>query len=630
MFANNKSSLLQSVAGAILGVTMLLLLRRYPGISHDAILYMGQGLMQRWPEIYGQDLFFVHGSQISYTILPWITGKLFQWLAPSTVFMYGAFASMLLFAFSSWTLLRTVLPEQQRYWAWLGTLCLPPFYGVVSIFSYNEPFLTSRPIAESLCLLSISFLVRKKWLFATIFMASAALFHPLQAIAACATIYAWLILRDHRWMHGAWLIIPIAALAIVNIAPFNALIQRTDDAWFKELTYSKQLFVTLWDTRDFKAMGFDVFALICGWKLLSGEYSRWCLAAALGATLGLLGSLLLSDTLHLTLPIGLQLWRTLWLTHFFAAATLVALLFHHYREKQHVHILLLTLAALLTWGDSGIGCIVLVAMYICWSIAPKPSLLRLEKIVFWIILAAITLLFINYASSVIHPTGIEGIQITLTQSIHRLIVFPALALGIPITATFAWNSSIRTGQHSSPQRPLILVALLLPFTAISVYSWDNRSQTQRSIEGLQNHPAIFGSTLPESAQIYWEPESLLASWLILNRASFYTDAQLSGQMFNRATFSDGLARQKRVLPLMLESRQCFTEHKKKNLDPFTHCKINHATLKNVCANGGPDYLALPYLQAEQHAGMWTLRNHASHETIAQYWLYDCKMIRQLQ
>ncbi len=123
---------LNFAASVMLGIGMMLFLRRYPGIFHDSILYMGQGLMQRWPQIYGQDLFFAHGSQASYTIMPWILGKAFSFASPPLVMLMGAFISMLLFAASAWFALKALLPAQQRYWAWLGALCLPSIYGVVS------------------------------------------------------------------------------------------------------------------------------------------------------------------------------------------------------------------------------------------------------------------------------------------------------------------------------------------------------------------------------------------------------------------------------------------------------------------------------------------------------------------
>src|SRR5690606_21120200 len=67
------SRALDLVAGSLLGVALLLLLKRYAGINHDAVLYLGQGLVRRWPEIFGHDLTFVHGGgQERYTVFPWL------------------------------------------------------------------------------------------------------------------------------------------------------------------------------------------------------------------------------------------------------------------------------------------------------------------------------------------------------------------------------------------------------------------------------------------------------------------------------------------------------------------------------------------------------------------------------
>ena len=133
----------------------------------------------------------------------------------TSVMLMGAFISMLLFAASAWFALKTLLPTQQRYWAWLGALCLPSIYGVVHIFSYNEPFLTSRPLAESFCLLGIGWLIREKWLLAAASLLLAGLFHPLQAIAGAAIIWVWAVGQDRRWLHALWLIFPVSALAYI-------------------------------------------------------------------------------------------------------------------------------------------------------------------------------------------------------------------------------------------------------------------------------------------------------------------------------------------------------------------------------------------------------------------------------
>ena len=194
------------------GLTVLLLLHRYPGIVHDSILCMGEGLAHQAPDIFCRDLFFMHGGQGQYSLMPWLLGTAFKWSTPPMVFLWGTLACLLAFAAASWHSLRRLLPPGQRYWAWLGILCLPSMYGVVSIFSYGEPFLTSHPIAEAFCLLAIGLLAGGHWRLAIACLAAGGLFHPLQAIGAALVVWPWLVMRDKRWLHAVWSALPVASL----------------------------------------------------------------------------------------------------------------------------------------------------------------------------------------------------------------------------------------------------------------------------------------------------------------------------------------------------------------------------------------------------------------------------------
>lgn len=609
---------LQRFAGALLGITMMLLLRRYPGIFHDSILYMGQGLMQRSPEIFGKDLFFAHGSQASYTIMPWLMGMAFAFAKPPIAMLAGTLVSMLLFAGSAWFALRAILPETQRYWAWLGTLCLPSIYGVVHIFSYNEPFLTSRPFAESFSLLCVGWLARKRWLAAAICLLIAALFHPLQAIAATATLWVWAVLQNSRWLHALWAVLPVSALALAGVTPFDGLFQRADAGWYKELTYSRQVFVTLWTINDFKSLGLDLLLLPIAARTLQGHFARWCLAGLIGGLLGVLASLVLVDILHLVLPIGLQLWRTLWLAHFLSLAALGVLLLQHIRSKDPVSALLLTLVALLAWGETDWGWLLLAAMYLGWRVAPQDSRQRLHRLLTWIFGIAVALLFYNHASNELHWFGEANYRIDLYPIDRRLLVFPALSFGIPLLAICLWRRCTMRGQT------LLFACGLLPALALTLWIWDTRDSTQLTMESAAYRSDIFGVAIPEQAQIYWEPESLVGTWLVLHRASFYSPGQLAGQMFNRDTAEDGLQREDRLMPMMRESLACQDE----KLLPAqrARCHISDSSMTRACRRDGhkrPDFLVLSYPQHQPAVGKWVIEDPVTKAPAVTYRLYRC-------
>jgi hypothetical protein len=121
-----------------------------------------------------------------------------------------------------------------------------------------------------------------------------------------------------------------------------------------------------------------VFLLATGYRFLPGRWRQWCLAALAGLGLGIGASLLLVDGLHLILPTGLQLWRVHWLAHWFAIATLAALLFRHVQERDAGRALILMLAAQLAWGETAFGVVWMVLLYMVWPrlIAPPRERLR--------------------------------------------------------------------------------------------------------------------------------------------------------------------------------------------------------------------------------------------------------------
>lgn len=390
---------LDTIAGCLLAGLVLLYLRRYMGINHDAALYLGQALLERWPDIFQSDLFFAHGSQGSYTALPWLVSRAFDLATPGTVFLVGTVIGFLCFTAASWFFLHAVLPPRQRYWALLGVLCLPPAYGVVRIFSYGEPFLTSRPLAEAFCLFGLGLLVRKRTLLGVACAAIGLLLHPLQAIAACLVAWPWLVLQNRRWLHALWFIIPIALMGLTTIAPFRDLFHLIDQAWLADVrSFTGQLFLTTWNVADLNVLAFDVLLLIYAWRTLSPQFGTWCLSALVGLALGLIANLILVDWLHLTLPAALQLWRVHWLAHLIAMASVAAILYRDIKNHEPARALCLGLTLVLA-QDANWLWVLFAILYIAWlrilGLAPT----AIKRILGAIFLFGMLTLYVVYAAN---------------------------------------------------------------------------------------------------------------------------------------------------------------------------------------------------------------------------------------
>lgn len=610
---------LRIMAGAMLGLAMLLLIRRYWGIDHDATLYLGQALAQRWPENFGNDLFFLHGSQGNYTLFPWVTGWLVGWFDPIAVFFWGGLAGLLAFAVTSWYCLRTMLPEGQRYWAWLAVLALPSFYGRAIIFSYAEPFLTPRAFAEGLCLAAIGFLASGRHAWAWACLAFSGLLHPLQAIAGSLVIWPWLIMRDRRWLHALWAALPIAALGLAGVEPFAGLFAPLDPEWLASLrTINGQLFVTGWAMMDYRIVAFDVLLLACAARIAGGAFASWCLAALVGLGIGLAASLVLVDLLHLSLPAALQLWRVHWLAHWFAMAGMGILLNHAFQRRDIPHALLLALTALLAWGAAEWIWLPFGLFYIAWPRIQERLRPRVRTLLGLLFGLGILLLALSFIGTELANFRLANQRLDLYALDRRLLAFPLVALGLPLAGVYAWH-------HSSHGARWALVALVLfPAMVVAAARWDIRAPTRRALDAHANAPDLFGASIPANALVYWDNMGLLGTWSVLRRADYYDPQQLSGLVFNRGTVDGAKARIQRMAPLLSESQAC-QQSLAGAKSPGT-CRISDTSMQSACGTGPlpkPDYLILPYRQPQPSLGVWTMKDDATGEAMATYWLYRC-------
>lgn len=610
---------LDLIAGSLLAGIAILYLRRYMGINHDAALYLGQALLERWPDIFRSDLFFAHGSQGSYTALPWLVSRAFDFATPGTVFLAGTVIGLLCFAVSTWFFLHTVLPPKQRYWAFLGALCLPAAYGVVRIFSYGEPFLTSRPLAEAFCLLGLGLLASKRTVLGILCAGVALLLHPLQAIAASLIAWPWLVLQNRRWLHALWLAVPIALLGFTDLAPFRDLFQPIDATWLANVRgFTGQLFLGTWNAADFNVLGFDVFILAYAWRKLPAKYSAWCLSALIGLALGITANLILVDWLNLTLPAALQLWRVHWLAHLFAMASVASLLYRDIGDREPARALCLGLALILVQSANWLW-LLFAALYVAWLRLLGPSPSPVKRILGVTCVLGMLTLFAVYAANEWLPFRMAHYRLELYAIDRRLLVFPLLALGLPLTGIMIWK------HYSQVWRWAVLLAVLIPIFILGLVRWDARPPMAMSIENNPFHPDLFGPTIPKDAHVFWVGDLYPSVWLTLHRAEYFSTRQLAGAIFNRGTSIEANQRLDRVLLAMREDLYC----QQQPLAKREACQLDDEAMRTACQPGPtrrPDYMVLPYHQPQRSEGQWDFIDPATKQPAVTYWLYSCAQV----
>lgn len=613
---------LAPISGCLFGFALLLLIHRYVGINHDSILYLGQGLMRRWPQIFGQDLFFIHGSQDRYSIFPWLIAQLLPWINPPILFLWGSAIGLIAFFAASWHCLRILISPGTRYFAWLATICLPAVYGMIHLFSYGEKFLTPRPFSEALCLLAVALLSRQRMVLAFTCLIVAATLHPLQTFSASLILWPWLVMRNHRWLHAAWLVLPVLLMAAIGVDPFSNLFLRIDPDWLYNLhDGTPQLFLSKWDVHDAKNILFDACVLAYAWRALERNFARWCASAIIGLSLGVVSTAALVDGLHLALPAALQPWRVHWLAHWLSIAAIGCFLYRDIHEKDVARISLLSLSATLAWGDGTWEWLPLIFLYIGWPSLRKrlPSLA--SKTCSFLFTAILVLMLIEHMVLQLQGFSDSGYQLDLFPVDRLLLAFPVLGFGIPLLLTIAWLQCGKLGQR------LILSTLLLPLAALSCYAWDSRGVANRIFEANIFNPSIFGTSIPEHAQVFWYPGSIMGPWLVLKRANYFSPGQVAGEIFNRQTAIDARRRIEKLRPLIEQGLGC---DQSRNAGTYhRECIISARNLHRACEPGkipAPDFLVLPYLQPQAIAGVWTLIDPAGLQPNSMLWLYRCRDI----
>ena len=272
----------------------------------------------------------------------------------------------------------------------------------------------------------------------------------------------------------------------------------------------------------------------------------------------------------------------------------------------------------MAWVLPGPGWVLVAVMYTFWPCLTRDRP-RAKSWLGWSCTLGILLLAANHVYSEFVIFRMAHYRLDLYAIDRRLLIFPPIGLGVAFFAAHAW-------QRTRPFLRVILMAgLLCPLVLMAALRWDARPPAVMAVEDAAFKPDIFGVRIPLDAQVYWSYDMLLASWLVLQRASYFSPHQLSGQVFNRDMAIDGRKRLNRLYPLLYDYRAC--QERSQNIKQRQHCRISDESLRLACAQSHestpPDYIVLPFAQAQRALGTWTISDPVTEQAITHFHLYRC-------
>ncbi len=621
----HRSPLINKIAFGMLAVSLLLVLRPYSGIRHDAILYLGQGFLKWQPGEFAHDLFFAYGGQAGFTVFPQLLAWLLERFPVADIFMVGTFLGRIFYLIAAGLVIRSLFREsgvRTQMYALLAVLVMPSIYGGFFVFSYDEPFFTGRTLAEPLGLLALAALFSERWLLCAVLWLVAALLHPLQALAVWIVIWFWLVLQNRRWLLlliPAALVMLLASLGVKSLA-FVAL--KYDAEWYSWISGpNRHVFMLEWPAWSWLALLSDSFLLVLSVRYFSGRLQLFAKAVLWALICSCIASIVLADLMRLAFMTGLQLWRVQWLAHWFAMAALPLLAWNIYNREYGRERLLLLLACVVWAMPAG-------------QVSPSPWLVALviPLFVFWGVLVRNARPAFSRAMITFVALGLMlGLLLMIVTTVTAFLKkgadlgsfrLDSMLLGHPLVLALLLLGAMRAWGRAGGAFKGVLLCGLSTVLIYSIYSWDSRSVWNRYVEERAAESNPFGVQLERGAQVYWEKE-LLAPWLLMRRASYFSNEQQAGLLFERKTAAEANRRKQILQRLTVQAELCNAVGVVTG-QPDS-CSLDISAVRDMCISAGHElsYIVLQAVLPVPELGRWTVPKHNKDGQDVTFHLYSC-------
>lgn len=599
------------------------------GLRHDSIYYAIQALFHLHPERYGQDLFFLHGSQSEFTLFPSLYAKFINFFG-----LQAAMALLLVSGYALWAGGTVFLAGRllQGFPFWLGLVLIfsiPGYYATDTLFRYGEPFLTPRILSEALTMLALGLLMHGRRLIPFALLLAALALHPLMALAGIVFALFYLFRHTPRAVLAASTLgaILFLLLAFLQIAPFDHLLAGMDSEWLGA-TFARAPFIFWegWEATDLNRALF-AFSLLLAAALTAQGRVRHAFLAALAV--GLTGLLLFWAGTSLTqnlLLIQVQTYRWLWLSQLFSFIA-AAWLFGRFRSEDRTCRLLLS-GFLLAWlppDHAGAWLAVpLCLLFLLYTrngrkFTPPKAITRLIP---GLILAGVVWrLLAAWQEASVAFSGGEGTSAIGFALFWGIMFFKAGGGGI-----VAVPCLLGIWRHGPVQQKVAHLATtggVLLLLGLSLALWHRPDKWNRLYlpQVMQNPVPAFSRLIPEDASMYWE-DDLKMTWFALGRASYASYPQLAGLAFNRQTAMEGTRRMSRLAALGTGD-STVNWHSPDGNHHAGRPPVAFEALVHVCHDPALDFVVL-----SSRLEQGVIAEHLEEVSGKYFYLYDCSQLRQ--
>jgi hypothetical protein len=538
--------------GALIAFSVFLLSRPYRGIIQDAHIYMGRALADLDPNGVGRDLMFVHDGQFGFS--------LFRLAAAAMVWCFGLAAAAktlaILAAFAWFFGVRAIARQfASGTTVWAAVIfvaLLPNAYGAPYPLGFAELTAIPRPFAEALVLAGLAAFAAHRDGVALMFIAAAALLHPIMALAGCAVVLAVLGWEDKRWF---WFFAPAGALLILagwlGVPLLDRLFMAVDPA-LRSLHESRSpfLFPSLWPLESFPPLLVQATSIAIAAHGQNGR-RRVILAAIIAVGLaGIAMPAIFGDWLSSLLFLQAQLWRMAWLMAAVGALAFGICAVDLWRAGASARIVLALLVLCWSFNTQGAvaGPAAILALLLYFRAARFAPWFTPRPVAYsWIFTLGVSILWqLRLYAYLWHfamaaPAGYGNLQMVL---IRGFLVLPLCA----ITIYFA---------VAKPRvSPFLQGAAVVVLLTATLALWDHRSPAQHMMEESFPPPEMMRLLGQRQGEVLWI-DGLSESWFILGRPQWATPLQGIPIIFSSTLAAEWRRRMQLLMDLRLADQKSF-------------------------------------------------------------------------
>ncbi|MDJ0791617.1 MAG: hypothetical protein QNJ71_06945, partial [Acidimicrobiia bacterium] len=571
------------------------LFRPYPGIVHDAKLYLHYALFRDRAAFPEGDLLVAFDAQMGRSIYVAVITPLIEMLGAARAAVVATVVGLAAWVAGIAALGRVLFG---RDW-WILAVMAPAFpahWG--PLFALAEPFAAPRALSEGLVLAAVALALADRPLRSVPLLAAAGLFHPLVTIPGVAVVA---VIAAFRWKR----LIPVlavgalAGVAVLVTDPLGIAGAGSYDAEWLEIIAGRAFLVLPGEWHGDAWVLITLGFLLSGAGALAGRSRVRLLTRSAGivGVVALIVSAALAWIVVVPFAVQMQPWRALWLVHVAALVTFVDFGLTAWRSRTRTDVLR-ALAALGVTLAAGVN--VPVGWFVLQVIVSVPFLLPETS--------KLNRRFVASNLGVLMLISTAGLFIAqLTNAVARIVIredlasipwigysaaLPAVTIALAVLVVAATKAVIeRTsprggGPTARANLPAIAGAMLLvALTLAAAATWDHRTEWQAFVETVEE-PVV---ELPEDALVLVEDDTI-GFVTLLQRPGYYSNYAAAGVAFSRdmaiALRDRGIVARSVGVPWALDWEY--------GIDPYESWEApSRGAIRAACsAEGGPTHLFL--------------------------------------